>query len=219
MIGRLPPAVTLGGAALIVVAGVLVALIFQPSQGDLESIFDSSGALGPVLYTAAYAALTVAFVPGLPLTLAAGALFGALGGAAVSIVGATIGATAAFLIARRGTRDSVEQVRGERLSAIEKRLEGKGFLALLTMRLIPVFPFNALNYAAGASPISTRDYVIATFFGIIPGAIAYSALGAGLDDPTSPLFIGAAAMAIALALGAKALSNRVGAELPEDSDS
>lgn len=202
-----PRAVLIAAAGLVIVAA-LVALVLQPSQEDLENTFGGGGTLGPVIYAVVYALLTVAFVPGLPLTLAAGALYGAIGGAAVSVAGATTGATGAFLIARRGTRTSVEQVRGERLAKLERRLSGKGMFALLALRLIPIVPFNALNYAAGASSIGLRDYVLATGFGIIPGAVAYAALGAGLDDPASPLFIGAAVVAIALALIARTVSKR-----------
>jgi len=206
---RLPPVAALIALGVLLAVAATVAIVLQPSQEDLEDAFGGGGALGPVVYAAVYAVLTVALVPGLPLTLAAGALYGAVGGAAVSVIGASIGATAAFGLARRGARDSVERVRGERLAALEKRLGGKGLLTLLTLRLVPVVPFNALNYAAGATSIGVRDYVIATTFGIIPGAVAYAALGAGLDDPASPLFIGAAALAIALALAARWFSKRL----------
>lgn len=186
----------------------MVAVVVQPSASGVERTFADAGPLGPVLYGIVYAVATVLFVPGLPLTLAAGALYGAVGGAAVSVVGATVGATGAFLIARRSTRSSVDQARGERLTAIEARLSGKGMLALLGLRLIPVVPFNALNYAAGASSIGTRDYIFATGFGIVPGAVAYAALGSGLDDPASPLFVGAALVAVVLALLASYGSRR-----------
>ena len=203
-----PRTVLIVGAVVILVGGV-VAFVLRPSADDLEDAFAGSGGLGPVLYAALYAALTVAFVPGLPLTLAAGALYGAVGGAVVSVVGASVGATAAFAIARHSARGSVERVRGPRLEALEDRLSGKGFLALIVLRLIPVVPFNALNYAAGATSISGRDYVLATGFGIIPGAVAYASLGAGLDDPASPLFIGAAVAAVGLGLLAKVYSDRL----------
>lgn len=208
--GRLPPKAVLVAAVAVVAGGVAVALVLQPSASDLEDAFAGGGTLGPILYAALYAALTVAFVPGLPLTLAAGALYGAVGGAAVSVVGATAGATGAFIVSRRSTRGSVERVRGARLLSIEERLSGKGLVALLALRLIPVVPFNALNYAAGASSIGARDYVIATAFGIVPGAVVFAALGAGLDDPASPLFVGSAVLAIALALAARHVSRRAG---------
>ena len=194
--------------AIVVVAATVIAFILQPSQEDLEATFGRDGVTGPLLYAAAYAILTVFFVPGTPLTLAAGALYGVGGGFAVSMLGASLGAIGAFWVARRSAGDALERGGGERVSAIERRLSGKGLYALLALRLLPVVPFNALNYAAGVSTIETRDYILATVLGIAPGALAYTALGAGLDDPASPLFIGAAVLAIGLAIAARAVSKR-----------
>lgn len=214
MSGRLPPRAVLAALALALVAATAVALWAQPSAAEIEELFNGGGMLGPVLYAVAYALLTVAFVPGLPLTLAAGALYGVAGGAAVTMAGAGAGAMGAFLVGRHSARGAVERATGERLAALEQRLGGKGFYALLALRLLPVVPFNALNYAAGASPIGARDYALATIVGIAPGVLAYTALGAGIDDPVSPLFVGAAALAIALAVAARALSRRLGVDTP-----
>ncbi|MEJ7875948.1 MAG: VTT domain-containing protein, partial [Solirubrobacterales bacterium] len=191
-----------------VIVATVIAFLLQPSPDDLEDVFGGRGVIGPLLYASAYAVLTVFFVPGVPLTLAAGALYGVAGGFAVSMLGASVGAIGAFLVARRSAGDALEHGGGARVSAITKRLSGKGLFALLVLRLVPVVPFNALNYAAGVSTIGTRDYVLATVLGIAPGALAYTALGAGLDDPASPLFIGAAALAIGLAILARAFSRR-----------
>lgn len=192
--------------AIVVVAATVIAFILQPSQEDLEAAFGGDGVTGALLYAAAYAILTVFFVPGAPLTLAAGALYGVGGGFAVSMLGASLGAIGAFWVARRSAGDALERGGGERVSAIERRLSGKGLYALLALRLLPVVPFNALNYAAGVSTIRTRDYILATVLGIAPGALAYTALGAGFDDPASPLFAGAAVLAIGFAIAARTLS-------------
>lgn len=193
---------------VVVIVASIVGFVLQPSAGQIENAFSGSGVLGPGLFAAAYAGLTVAFVPGAPITLAAGALYGVAGGFAVSMVGASIGALIAFLLARRSTGGSLERAGGRRTESIRRRLDGKGLYALLVLRLLPVVPFNALNYAAGASSISVRDYVAATVIGIAPGGLAYVALGAGFDDPLSPLFIGAVLLAILLALGARYASKR-----------
>jgi len=213
---RLPPTPLLVLAA-VVLAAVASAIIIRPDADDVEAFFDGGGALGPVLFAAAYALLTVLLFPGAPLTIAAGALYGVAGGALLSVIGATVGATASFLISRRGARESVGQVRGRRLEAIEARLSGRGVLALLLLRLLPVVPFNALNYAAGASTIGTRDYLVATAAGIVPGALVYAGLGTGLDDPTSPLFVMAVITAVALALTAWAVGRRQRPHPPGDS--
>lgn len=211
MKSRSLPPLPLIGLGLVLLIAVLTAIFVRPSTSDIEDLFDGGGALGPLLYALAYAVLTIAVFPGAPLTLAAGALYGAVGGTAVSVAGAGAGAIGAFLIARHSTRSSVEQATGKRLAGLEERLEGKGFLALLTLRLVPVVPFNALNYGAGASSIGTRDYVFATLAGIVPGAFAYAAIGAGVDDPLSPLFIGAVVLALGLAVIARSASKHASA--------
>ena len=202
---------------LVIVIATVIAFVLQPSQQDVEDTFGGEGLTGPVIYAIAYALLVIVFVPATPLTLASGALYGAAGGFAVTMAGASLGALGAFALARRSTRGALESTSGPRLKAIEERLSGRGLLALLVLRLIPVVPFNALNYAAGASTIGTRDYLVATVLGIAPGALAYVALGAGADDPASPLFIGAGLLAIALAVGAHTLSRRVARDaIPEE---
>ena len=156
--------------------------------------------LGPALFVLAYVLLTVLVFPAAPLTIASGALYGIVAGAALSVLGAALGSMAAFLLARRATGNAALSPRGGRLGAIERRLSGRGVYALLMLRLVPVIPFNALNYAAAASTIGNRDYLAATVVGIIPGALLYASIGAGLDNPASPLFIGAAVVAVAVAL-------------------
>ena len=103
-----------------------------------------------------------------------------------------------------------------RLEALERRFGGQGFPAMLMLRLIPLVPFNALNYAAGATAIRTRDYMRATAIGIAPGVFVFTALGAGLSDPFSPLFIGAVVLLIAMSLVTWRVSRRVPADLDSD---
>jgi len=203
------PRASLALLAVLVIAATALALVVQPSADQIEHTFGIGGVIGPLAFVALYVLATIAFVPAAPLTLAAGALYGVGVGWAVVMVGASLGAVAAFALGRRGARATVERASGERFAAIERRLEGKGFYALLAMRLLPIVPFNALNYAAGASPIKTREYVIGTVVGIAPGALVYTSLGAGVDDPISPLFIGAVVLTIALGLAAHLYSRRL----------
>lgn len=180
-----------------------------PSPGELQDAFAGSGLLGAVVFAALYALLTVALVPGSALTIAAGAVYGPLGGTLVSIVGAVAGATAAFGVARRAARDAVEQVQGERVARVQQRLRERGLWSMVALRLVPLVPFSVLNYVAGASAIRARDYVAGTAVGIIPGVIAFATLGASIDEPGSPAFIAAAALVVALTLtGALAARRR-----------
>jgi len=212
------PYMTIAGLALVLLAALAAAVLIRPDPDDIEQAFDGLGLFGPLLFGLAYAALTVLLIPGAPLTLAAGALFGVVGGGVVVMFGATAGAGAAFLISRRSTRGAVEQARGARLEALERRFGGQGFPAMLILRLIPLVPFNALNYAAGATAISTRDYMLATVIGIAPGVFVFSALGAGLSDPLSPLFIAAVLLLIGMSLITWRVSRRVSADLDGAAD-
>ncbi len=203
------PRMALVGLGALVVGATVAALVLQPSSEQIEEALGADGVVGPILFALVYVMATIAFVPATPLTLAAGALYGIGVGWVVVMTGASLGATAAFALGRRGARGTVERVRNERFEAIERRLAGKGFYTLLAMRLIPIVPFNALNYVAGASAVSTRVYVITTVVGVAPGALVYTSLGAGVDDPISPLFVGAVALALALGLAAHLYSRRL----------
>jgi uncharacterized membrane protein YdjX (TVP38/TMEM64 family) len=207
------PYISIAGLVMVLVAALVAALLVRPDPDDIEGAFTGLGLFGPILFAAAYAALTVLLVPGAPLTIAAGALFGVAGGGIVVMIGATCGAAASFAISRRSTRGAVERARGARLEALERRFGGQGFPAMLLLRLVPLVPFNALNYAAGATAITTRDYLLATVIGIAPGVFVFTALGAGLKDPLSPLFIGAVVLLVAMSLVTWRISRRVPVDL------
>ena len=80
--------------------------------------------------------------------------------------------------------------------------------------LFPIVPFNALNYAAGVTAVTRRDYVVGTAIGIVPGAFAYAALGGSIDDPTFPAFLGAVGLVVALAVAAPLVNRFLGRRGP-----
>jgi uncharacterized membrane protein YdjX (TVP38/TMEM64 family) len=134
----------------------------------------SLGALGPVVFIIGYIIAAIAFVPGSLLTLAAGAIFGISRGVAYVFVGATVGATLAFLLSRYVARSTVEQrLEGnQRFAAIDRAVAGEGLKIVMLLRLSPVFPFNLLNYALGLTQVRLRDYVVACV-GMLPGTLLY----------------------------------------------
>lgn len=198
------PGTRLAAAAVVMAAAATAGAIFGgPSAGGLEQAFAGSGPAGAAAFALLYAALTVLLLPGATLTIAAGALYGPVGGVMVSLAGATAGATISFLIGRRLSRESLQALAGRRLSAIDNALGRQGLKAVLAVRLMPLVPFNLVNYAFGATAITVRDYVCGTAIGIVPGAIAYATLGGSLDDPGSLLFLGSAGLVAAfMAFGA-----------------
>ena len=132
------------------------------------------GVWGPVVFILGYIIATVAFIPGSLLTLAAGAIFGLVWGTVYVFIGATVGATAAFLVSRYVARSAIERrVAGNaRFASIDRAIGSQGRKIVLLLRLSPVFPFNLLNYSLGLTRVKLLDYVAASV-GMIPGTLLY----------------------------------------------
>ncbi len=129
---------------------------------------------GPLAFIALYVALSALDFSGLVLTLAGGALFGFWWGALLNTMGANLGATAAFWLARALGRDGLRALVGDRMSGLNRLTEAGGPMWLLRLRLIPVVPFNLLNLAAGLTAMPWRGYAAATAIGILPGTLVYT---------------------------------------------
>ncbi|MEM9213464.1 MAG: TVP38/TMEM64 family protein [Cyanobacteria bacterium P01_F01_bin.150] len=151
-------------------------------QNTLTQI-DSLGPWGPIALIAVYVVATVAFISGGLLTLGAGALFGLWKGAICAFIGASLGATAAFLVGRYLARGWVaKKIEGNAtFSAIDSAVGDEGLKIVSLTRLSPVFPFVLLNYAFGITSVSLRDYVLG-FIGMIPGTFLYTYLGAAAGN-------------------------------------
>ena len=133
------------------------------------------GAAGYVLYVLAYIVCCVFFIPAIALTLGAGAIYGFALGSVIVIIGGTLGATAAFLLARTIFRKRVEAMTAgnAKFRALDRAIAKEGAKIVFLIRLAPIFPFTWVNYAFGLTGISTLRYVLATFFGIIPVTLAF----------------------------------------------
>lgn len=143
---------------------------------------------GQVLFVLIYIAATVLLIPGSALGLGAGALFGVVRGSLLVSLGSTVSATCAFLLGRYLARGWVAKKIAGRASfaAIDQAVAGEGWTIVLLTRLSPVFPFTLLNYAFGLTRVSLRDYVLASWIGMMPGTVLYVYLGslarAGVAD-------------------------------------
>jgi len=161
------------------VAAISLAYVFrhQLNVAVLENWINSAGALGPLLYMAIYVVATVLFLPGAVITLAGGALFGPLWGTLYSLTGATAGATVAFLIARYLASEWVHRRAGGWTKQLIEGVEKEGWRFVAFVRLVPLFPFNLLNYALGLTRIGLLAYVVGSYVFMLPGALAYTYLG------------------------------------------
>ena len=136
-----------------------------------------------IVFIAVYAAIVGLSLPGAAvISITGGFFFGTWFGTAWNIVGATIGATLLFLGARTVFADVLHSKAGPWLLKVESNFQENAFSYLLFLRLVPVFPFFAVNLVPAFLGVRLRTFVVATFIGIIPGALVYTAFGAGLGD-------------------------------------
>jgi uncharacterized membrane protein YdjX (TVP38/TMEM64 family) len=156
---------------------LMVGLRGRIDVAEVETAVRALGAWAPLAFIALYAAGTVLFAPGSVLTLAGGALFGPLWGTLVNLAGATLGATLAFLTARYLASDWVRGRAGARATKVLRGVEGEGWRFVAFTRLVPLFPFNLLNYLLGLTRIPLLPYVLATLVFMLPGALVYTYLG------------------------------------------
>ena len=141
------------------------------------------GVWGPIVYLIIWTVAPPLFLPGLPITLAGGVLFGPVWGVVYVIIGSTAGATAAFLVARYLARDWVAaKLQGTKLMTLDEKVAKDGWEIVAFTRLVPIFPFFLINYAFGLTRINLTPYVLATFFGMMPVTIAYVYFSANVLD-------------------------------------
>jgi uncharacterized membrane protein YdjX (TVP38/TMEM64 family) len=173
----------------------------KENRAALVTFYESHQAVMVTGFIALYIVQTALSLPGAAVfSLAAGAVFGALMGTLYVNIGATIGASLAFLVARYLFRDVIQNKFGTRLEKINTELETRGFNYLLFLRLVPVFPFFLINLGAGLTGIPLRTFFLATMVGIIPGSFVFCNAGASLaainsmSDVASPRLLGSFAL-------------------------
>ena len=168
---------------LIVTAALAAAIIWLAFHREflntaaLESNLRQFGPWAPIVFVLVYALGAVLFVPGSALTIAGGALFGPVWGTLWNLTGATLGATLALVTARYIASDWVAARSGDRLGRLIRGVEQDGWRYVAFVRLVPLFPFNLMNYAFGLTRVRLGEYVLASFICMAPGAIAYTYLG------------------------------------------
>ncbi len=163
---------------LLLAAGIALGIAYrdQFSPEQLEGWIKAAGVWGPIAYIATYMVGTL-FVAGAALTLMGGALFGPVWGVLYVLIGSVGGATLAFLIARYVAGDWVERHTKGILRQVKDGVEAEGWRFVAFVRLVPLFPFNLLNYALGLTRIPLRTYVLASAAFMLPGIAGYVYLG------------------------------------------
>jgi uncharacterized membrane protein YdjX (TVP38/TMEM64 family) len=154
--------------------------------GDVHGWVHRAGLVAPLAFVAVSTLLTPLMFPGPIVAGASGLLFGTALGFPLSLTGAVLGASLAFLIARTAGGDAVERIAGPRMLTAYETISRRGFVSILYARITPGVPYSLVNYAAGLTRISLGTFAAATALGAAPRAFAYTALGGSLDDLRSP---------------------------------
>lgn len=169
-----------------VVVFSILTFVYREKLLDLFSQLEHQSKMTPFLVAGILIALKSIAAPlgfpGAPLTLITGSIFGVWVGTLIAIIGNTIGATLAFLLARYIFQDYAKKLisRYPRIDKYTSRMETNGLSTVLFLRLVPLFPFNIINFLLGVTPLPLRVYVIGSFFGMIPGTFLYVYLGGSL---------------------------------------
>jgi uncharacterized membrane protein YdjX (TVP38/TMEM64 family) len=153
---------------------------------DLLAWIQTLGTAAPVILVIVYILACVLLIPGSLITLGAGFLFGLLEGFVVVSIGSVVGATLAFLIGRTVARDWISEKVGKKpkFKAVDEAVGQRGLYIVLLTRLSPVFPFTLLNYFYGITAVKLRDYILASWIGMIPGTLMYVYLGSIVKNLT-----------------------------------
>ena len=165
--------------ALLLLTAIAIAIYYR-DEFNLELLqnwINGAGWWAPSLFILVYIIATVLFLPGSFLTLAGGAMFGPFLGTFCNLTGASIGAGISFLISRYMASDWVTARSAGTLKKLINGVEKEGWRFVAFTRLVPLFPFNLLNYALGLTKIRFIEYILATVIFMLPGAIAYTYVG------------------------------------------
>lgn len=153
------------------------------TPASIRDYIQSFGRLAVLAYIIAYALNTISVLPPIaPLSLAAGLAFGEVRGALYLMIGAMFGTSATFMISRYFGRSLIEKMLKGKFKELAEKLAQNGFMTILFFRVIPLVPYEVLNYAGGLSRIKLKDYFLATFLGLIPGVIISAFFGGSLGE-------------------------------------
>ena len=165
---------------IIFVIGTVIYKVLNMDIGpsDIQKYVTSFGKFAPVIYILMFAVVPLTLFPDSILAIGGGLIFGLFKGYLYTLIGALIGASLSFYISRKLGRSFLKKFTKDKLDYIEDMINSKGFFVILLLRLIPLFPFDVISYAAGLTSIKYRDFLFATIIGTIPGILVFTNIGA-----------------------------------------
>lgn len=184
--------------ALIIIVGGIIWLIQhfgiyqQLTPPKIRAFVLSFGLWAPIVYILIYFLRTFVLFSASVLSITGGLAFGPFWGTVYTVIGATISSCAAFLIVRwfgRGFMESICKSCGKAIDGLDEKIGKNGFWIIIFLRVVPIFPYEGINFATGLSKIPLWQYALGTFLGIIPGSFAYNYLGGSLLNIHDPKII------------------------------
>ncbi len=169
--------------ALFLALAAAAVMVFKMSGFDkylsieqVQMFVDSMGVWAPIAFVLIYAAAMMLGLPGTVFTIVGGLVFGKWLGTLLNVVGATVGASGAFWVARLLAGEMlIKKLSGQKwFDKFNKGLEENGVSYMLFVRLVPLFPFNGINFGSGITKVSFRDYLVGTVVGIIPATFVFT---------------------------------------------
>jgi uncharacterized membrane protein YdjX (TVP38/TMEM64 family) len=179
---------------LLIIAVIVTVVVIAGKQLNLQEVLANALAwikdLGPAgmgVFALLYIVACVFFIPGSLLSLGAGTIYGVVTGSILVSVSSTLGATVAFLVGRYVARSWIDhKIEGNaRFAAIDNAVAEEGWKIVGLTRLSPIFSFNLLNYAYGLTQVSLKEYVLASWIGMMPGTVMYVYIGSLAGDLAS----------------------------------
>ncbi|MDZ5713168.1 TVP38/TMEM64 family protein [Jeotgalibacillus haloalkalitolerans] len=152
------------------------------SPTDIQQWIQSIGWWGPLLFIVIYAFRPIILFPASILSIAGGLAFGAIFGFIYTMIGAVLSAIVAYLIARRFNHSFIKKIQDPRVQLVTAKMEEKGFLYVLLLRLAPLLNFDLVSYSAGLANVKLKAFTLATIIGILPGTFGYIFLGSSLAE-------------------------------------
>ena len=162
---------------VVVIAILLLSYVFGIGEklAALRGWIEALGALGPVVFILIYAGAVVAALPGSAITIIAGAIFGSVLGVIVVSIASTVGAALAFLVGRYFARDVTAKwlSKREKFKMLDDLTERHGAIMVALVRIVPIFPFNFVNYGFGLTKVRFWTYVFWSWLCMLPGTVLY----------------------------------------------
>lgn len=180
----------------------------------IRDYINSFKIFAPIVYIVMFAIVPLTFFPDSILAISSGLIFGFCKGYIYTTIGALLGGSIAFFLARYIGYDLLKKISNDKLSKIEKLINANGFYIIFLLRLIPLFPFDIISYGAGLTNVDYKQFLLATLLGTIPGIAVFTNIGASALDISGTSFYISIAMlillfAISILLKKKFLNNKL----------